>query len=157
MVHLNYFHEGNLLRGTIALISFIITKKPLHLYHHGNRFYNRYIYKTDKTKYLDDNVTGLKQKHSTEIGMRCSSGYDPINQMWNRYWKIARENFGRKRKPTGYIYLPGSKYLEAEGHLTMRSCLQEAFIYYVPRIGKYINKLELHNQCPTRIVKDKNY
>ena len=48
--------------------------------------------------------------------MGCSSGYDPIEQMWDRDQKRARESFGRKRKPTGYIYLPGSKYCEAEGY-----------------------------------------
>ena len=37
----------------------------------------------------------------------------------------------------------------------MRSCLQDAVINSVPRIGKYINKLGLYRQCPPRIVKDK--
>ena len=63
--------------------------------------------------------------------------------MWDRDRKIARDNFGRKRKPTGFIYLPGSKYREAESHLIMRSCLKDAVIIYAYRIGKCINKLEL--------------
>ena len=46
--------------------------------------------------------------------------------------------FGRKRKSTGFIYLPGSKFREAEGDLTMRSCLQDAVMNYDPRIRKYI-------------------
>ena len=36
----------------------------------------------------------------------------------------------------------------------MRSCLQDAVINYYPRIGNYIDKLELYRQCPPRIVKD---
>ena len=39
--------------------------------------------------------------------MRYTTGYDPIQQMWDIYWKSARGNFGRKIKSTGYIYLPG--------------------------------------------------
>ena len=54
--------------------------------------------KTNKKKYLDDNGTGVKPKHFTKMGMRCSSVYDPIKKMWDRYQKIARDNFGRKIK-----------------------------------------------------------
>ena len=86
--------------------------------------------------------------------MRLSPGSDLIQQMWDRYWKIARDNYGRKRKSTGYIYLPGSRFGEAEGHLTMRSCLKYSIINSAPRIGKYINKLELYRQCLPRRVKD---
>ena len=68
--------------------------------------------------------------------MRYTSGCDPIQEMWDRYRKIARYNFGIKIKLTGFIYLPGSKFCEAEGHLMMRSCLQDAVISSVPRIGK---------------------
>ena len=56
--------------------------------------------------------------------------------MWDRDQKIARDDFVRERKSTRFIYLPGSKFCEAEGHLTMRSCLQDAVINYAPRIGK---------------------
>ena len=88
----------------------------------------------------------MKPKRFLQVGMRYTPGYDPINQMWDRYRKIARDNFGRKIKSTGFIYLPGSKYREVEGHLTMRLCLQDAVINYAPRIGKYINKLEFYRQ-----------
>ena len=38
------FHEGILWRGHISVISFILTKQIfLHLYCHGDRFYDRYI------------------------------------------------------------------------------------------------------------------
>ena len=52
--------------------------------------------------------------------MIYTSGYDTMQKMWDRDLKIARDNFGGKRKSTGYIYLPGSKLREAEGRLTMR-------------------------------------
>ena len=70
--------------------------------------------------------------------------------------KIIKDNFGRKIKSKRYIYLPGSKYHEAEGYLKLMLCLQETFINYAPRIVKYINKLGFYYQCPTRRVKDKN-
>ena len=78
--------------------------------------------------------------------MKYTPGYDPTQQMWDRYGKIAKDNFGRKIKSNGYIYLTGSKLCEAEGHLTTRSCLQDAVINYAPGIEKYTNKLELYRQ-----------
>ena len=65
--------------------------------------------------------------------------------MWERDWRIKKDNFERKIKSTGYTYFPGSKYREAEGHLKLRSCLQDSVINYAPRIGKFTNKLELYN------------
>ena len=68
--------------------------------------------------------------------MRYTSGFYPIQKMWDRDRKIARDNFGRKRKPTGFIYLPGSKFWEAEGHLMIRLCLQDSVINSAPMIEK---------------------
>ena len=62
----------------------------------------------------------------------------------------------RKIKSTGYIYLHGYKYNEDEGHLSMRSCLQDSFINSATSIGKYINKLESYNNFPPRRAKDTN-
>ena len=59
-----------------------------------------------------------------------------------------------EEKSTGFIYLPGSRFCEAEGHLTMSSYLQDAVVNSASRIGKYINKLELYRKCPPRIVKN---
>ena len=73
--------------------------------------------------------------------------------MWDRDRKIARDNFSRNRKSTGFIYLPGSKFREAEVHLSMRSCLKDDVIISAPRLVKYINKIELYRQCPPRGVK----
>ena len=101
-------------------------------------------------KYLDDDGTGVKPKHFLQRKIRYTSGGDQIQEMWDIDRKIARDNFGRKRKSIGFIYLPGSKFCEAEGHLSMRSCLQDAVINSAPRIGKQINKLELYRQFPPR-------
>ena len=79
---------------------------------------------------------------------------DPLQAMFDRYRKVAKQNFGKKRKATGCIYLPVSGFHEAEGNLSMRSCLQDAVINSDPRIGKFINKQELYRQCPPRRVKD---
>ena len=89
--------------------------------------------------------------------MTCTPIYDTIQRLWYRYRKIERYNFGRKRKPTGFIYLPVSRFCEAEGQSTIRSCLQEDFMNSSCRIGKYIKKLELYRQCPPRSVKDTKY
>ena len=61
--------------------------------------------------------------------------------MLDRDTKMARQSFGRNRKLTGCIFLPGSGFREAEGNLKMRSCLQDAVINSAPIIGKFINKL----------------
>ena len=113
------------------------------------------IYKYNrKIKYLDDDVSGVKPKHLLQRTTIYTSRGDPIQDIWDRDWKITRETFGRKRKPTGFIYLPGSKFREAKDYLSMRLCLKYAIINYAIRIGKYINKLKLYRQWPPRRVKD---
>ena len=86
--------------------------------------------------------------------MICTSFDDPIQAMWDRYRKIEKENLGKKKKTDWIYFLPGSKFCKAEGHLSMRSCLQDVVINYSPMIIKYINKLELYRQFPPRRVKD---
>ena len=76
--------------------------------------------------------------------------------MWDRDLRKKKDNFWRKRKPNGYIYLPGSQYHKAEDYLKLGSCLQDAVINYAPSIVKYTNKLELYNKYPPRGVKDTN-
>ena len=65
-------------------------------------------------------VLGCIPRKILQEGMRYTPGYDLIQKMLDRDQKIVRDNFGIKRKSTGYIYLPGSKFREAEGHLTIR-------------------------------------
>ena len=64
--------------------------------------------------------------------------------------------FKRKRKSSVFIYVPGSKFCEAEGHLSMGSFLQDAVISSAPIIGKYIDKHELYRHRPLRKVKVTN-
>ena len=66
--------------------------------------------------------------------------------MRDRDRKASKEIFGKKGKSTGFIYVPGSTFREAEGQLSMRSCLQDADINSAPIIGEYIDKHELYSQ-----------
>ena len=90
--------------------------------------------------YLDDDGSGEKPKLSLQRRMVKYSCFDPLQAMFDSGRKVGKYNFGRKRKATGCIYLPGSRFRETEGHLSMRSCLQDAVINSAPRIGKFINK-----------------
>ena len=97
----------------------------------------------------------VKPTHFHENRDRRNLGYSSIRQMWDRGMKRKMEILS-KRKSNGYIHLHGSKYSDAEGNLIPRSCLQDAITNSALRIGKHINKIELYNQCPTIIVKDKH-
>ena len=92
-------------------------------------------------KYLDDDGTGVKPKHFLQKGMIYTSGCDQMQQVWDRYRKIEKENLGKKKKTDWIYFLPGSKFRETESHLSKRSCLQGVFINSAPIIGKYINKI----------------
>ena len=74
--------------------------------------------------------------------------------MLDRNYKVAKHKFGKKRKPTGCIFLSGSGLRDTVGNLKLSSCLQDAVINSAPRIGKFINKEELCRQCPPRRVKN---
>ena len=52
-----------------------------------------------------------------------------------KYTRICRTYSGRKRKATGYVYITGSPYRDAEGSSHLRSCLHDAIINASPRIG----------------------
>ena len=67
---------------------------------------------------------------------RYTSGCEPLQEMWDRYKKKERDNFCRKRRSTVFIYLPGSKFREDEGHLMMSSYLRCVVFNSAPRIGK---------------------
>ena len=97
----------------------------------------------------------MKPKHSLQKITRCISCGDPLHELWDRDRKTARDKFGKKRKSTGF-FLPGSEFHEAEGHLSMRSCLQDAVINSAPRIGKYIYNQELYRHSPPRKLKHTN-
>ena len=81
--------------------------------------------------------------------MKCIYFDDPLQAMWDRDRKMAKENFGRKRKATGFIFLPGSDFREAEGHLSMRSCLQDAFINSFPQDWKIYRQTGIVQTVPS--------
>ena len=60
-----------------------------------------------KKKYPYDDVTGVKSKYIIQRGIIYTPGYYPIQKMWDRDLNIDRDNFRRKIKSTGYIYLSG--------------------------------------------------
>ena len=53
--------------------------------------------------YLGDDDTGVKPEKILPIGMRCTPGYNPIQQKWYRDSKISRVNVGKKE--INWIYL----------------------------------------------------
>ena len=123
-VHQKKIHEGTLWSGYIAVISFILKKEIfLQFFRHGDQFYNQCINTTDKKKSLDDDGSEVKPKYFLQRGMRCISFGDPLHELWYIDRKIARYNFGKKRKSTGFMFFLGSDFREAEGHLLMRSFL----------------------------------
>ena len=112
------FHEGTLWSGYRSVISFILIKQNfLHFYRHANQFYDRYLNLVNRKKFIDDDGSGEKPKLEFQIRLQKYSCCDPIQAMFDRDRKEEKENFGRKRKATGCIYLPGSVFREAEGHL----------------------------------------
>ena len=63
--------------------------------------------------------------------------------MKNYYIKDTRIHWtysGRKLKAKGYVLITGSPYNDAEGSSQLISCLHDAIINYVPRIGRGIDQ-----------------
>ena len=111
-------HEDTLWSGYIAIIYFIHTKYIfLHFFRHGDQFYNRYINTADIKKYGDDGGSGVKPNHALQRSMKCIYFGDLLQEMFDRDRTMEKDNFGRKRKAAGCIYLPGSDFREAEVHL----------------------------------------
>ena len=57
--------------------------------------------------------------------------------------RIRRTYSGRKRKATGYVYITGSPYLDAEGLSQLRSYLHDAIINSAPIIGGKNGKIRI--------------
>ena len=49
--------------------------------------------------------------------------------------RMRRVYSGRKLKATGFVYLQGSQYRDAEGFSQLRSCLHDAIMNAAPIIG----------------------
>ena len=69
---------GALWRGLKVVIYFILAKQIfVHFYLHGDWFYNRYMNKTIKTKYLDNNGSRVKPGFFfAKTGIKCSFIYN---------------------------------------------------------------------------------
>ena len=114
------FHEGTLWSGYRSLISFILTKQIfLHFCRHQDQFYDRYLNLVNNKNYIDDEFSGGKPKLEIIRRHVKYSCYNPLQSMLDIDFKVARQNFGRKRKPTGCIFLSGSGFREAEGNSKM--------------------------------------
>ena len=90
--------------------------------------FNRYINSKIRTKYIDGDGTGAKPKkiYSTTLTRKPHQfGYSSRGKIWDRGMKKTKQNFGRKKKPTGYIYFPRPQYCESEAHLKLSSCLHD--------------------------------
>ena len=48
---------------------------------------------------------------------------------------------GIKLKATGFVYLQGLPYIDAEVSSKLKSCIHDAIINVSPRIGQIIDKL----------------
>ena len=128
LVNLKNNHEGNIWREPRAVISFIIKKQILlHFYCHGDRCYNRYIErKKRQNNNLDNDDTGVKPEHFLQILMRYTPGYDPIQQIWDRYRKIARDFLEEKENQMDIFIFMGQNSVRLEaiwqwGHVSFFS------------------------------------
>ena len=60
---------------------------------------------------------------------------------------MCRKYSGRKRNVTGYVYITGSPYRDAEGLSQLRSCIHDAIIIAAPRIEGEMDIFELYRHC----------
>ena len=60
------------------------------------------------------------------------------------------------KKITGFIYLPGSQFYQADSNLKLKSCLHGDVINTALCVGKSINKNGFFILCPPRRLDDKN-
>ena len=60
---------------------------------------------------------------------------------------------GRKHKATGFVFIQGSPYCDAEGSSEIIVCLYDSGINATPIISVEMDKNELFIQCSTRRVK----
>ena len=71
-----------------------------------------------------------------------------------KHTRIRRTYSGRKQKATGYVYITGATYLDAEGLSQLRSYLHDAIINSAPIIGGKMEKFEFYRQCSPRRVRN---
>ena len=85
-----------------------------------------------KMKNKDSDGTGIKPiyQYSSEYRVTLRgygiNDYIYLSTDFDKTMKRSRVNF--QKKTSGYLYLPGSKYLQKESNLDLRSCLHDAVV-----------------------------
>ena len=112
----------NKLHNSRAVLSFILQKSIfIHFVHHGTIFYDKYITSDDRKKYINDDGSGVFPKqnfrnpYNTKYQKTYSNQYYVLKDDYIKYTRIRRSYSGRKQRATGYFYLNGSPYHDAEG------------------------------------------
>ena len=109
--------------------------------HNGTRFNEKYISSENRTKYIDNDGSGVfpkqqvRNKFNSKYQITYSILYYVMKHDYIKDTRIHRTYSGRKRKATGYVLLSGSPYRDAKGYPQLRSCLHDVIINDVPRIG----------------------
>ena len=126
----------------------------LHFVHHSAKFYDKYINTDDRRKYIDYDGTGIfsKQKVRNIFNEKYKDTYgnrdDIVSSPYIKDTRMRRVYPGRKRKATGFVYLQGSSYRDAEGSSHLRSCLNDAIINASPRIGQKLTNWSFIDSDP---------
>ena len=120
-------HKGSIWTGHRAVLYFIFHKSTfLNFVHNGTIFYVNYISLEYKKKYIDDDGSGVfpKQKDRKLYNSKHQKTYP------NRYYVLKNDYIKDtricwtcseiKRRATGYVYLYGSPYRDAEGSSQLR-------------------------------------
>ena len=79
----NIYHKGTLWRGSRAIIYFILRKLIFINFHYkGDTFYDRYINTEEKNRYIDDDNTSIKSRHTSKNNSRGRlRGYGSNNKV----------------------------------------------------------------------------
>ena len=125
------------------MLLFILHKSIfIHFVHNGTIFYEKYIKSKHKTKYIDDDGSGVfpkqqvRKKYNSKYQLTYSNWYYVMKHDYIKDTRIRWTYSGRKRKATGYVLITGSPYHDAEGYTHFRSCIHDAIIRAAPRIGR---------------------
>ena len=78
----------------------------------------------------------FRNLYYTKYQKTYSNRYYVIKNDYIKETRIRRKYSGRKQRATGYVYLNGSPYCDAEVSSQIISCLHDAIINAAPRIGK---------------------
>ena len=125
-------HEGSIWNGTISILYFKLHKSIfLHFVRHGTKFYEKYIKYDDRKKYIDNDGSGIfskwnvRQLYNAEYLKTYLNRRSVHERDYIKDTRIGWVHSGRKRKATGFVYLKGPPYHDAERSLHLRSFLHD--------------------------------